>query len=124
MIDNKKEYVLCAAVKRKTPRQVSSNPYYEGQNDILDIEIGYRHHDIYTRFAKEDCLTEDMGFYTSTGRYVDRFEAMEIAYNAGQVSEMIAKRKPEIKINFIGETTDDMIIDDKKFNPLISEDLY
>lgn len=48
----KKEYILCAAVKRLKRRESCGNPYYEGTNDILDIELGYRHHDIYQRFPK------------------------------------------------------------------------
>ena len=51
MINNTKEYILCAAIRRKEPRKckVGINPYHPGLNDILDIEIGFRHHDIYHR---------------------------------------------------------------------------
>ena len=48
MIDNSKEYILCAAIRRKRPREGS--PYWDGTNDIMNIEIGYRHHDIFHRF--------------------------------------------------------------------------
>lgn len=42
----------------------------------LNIEIGFRHHDIYQRFEGELSLkNKDQGFYTSKGRFVDRFEA-------------------------------------------------
>ncbi len=113
-MDNKKEYVLCAAIKRKVPRFVQ--PYYKGTNDICDIEIGYRHHDIFHRFRDEmvDC---EQGFYTSRGRYVDRREAMKIACIAGQVSKDVA----------LGETfaaEDIESINKEKFNKLFSEDLY
>lgn len=47
-IDTEKEYILCAAVKRIIPNPAS--PYHKGTNDICNIEIGYRHHDIYQRF--------------------------------------------------------------------------
>ena len=47
MIDNSKEYILCAAIRRKFPNECT--PYHAGTNDICNIEIGYRHHDIYQR---------------------------------------------------------------------------
>ena len=82
MID--KEYILCAAIRRLKPRECQ--PYYN--NDICNIEIGYRHHDILQRFKGEvSTKQEDQCFYTSKGRYVNRVEAMEIAYKAGQVTE-------------------------------------
>lgn len=85
MIDNTKEYILCAAIKRTFPR-ITSNPYHEGTNDILDIEIGYRHHDIYWRFQGEVKNSRSaQGFYTSKGRFVDRKTAFVIAKEAGQI---------------------------------------
>lgn len=132
MIDNSKEYILCAAIKRKFPNPCQ--PYYEGTNDICNIEIGYRHHDIYQRFDyvnEEDCPLSfnpyDQGFYTSKGRYVDRYEGMEIAYNAGQVNEEVALSKAwhNIKINCVNEPdTDWDKKDTHKFNMLCSENLY
>ena len=80
MIDNTKEYILCAAIKRKEPRDCQ--PYHPNTNDICNIELGYRHHDIFHRFDGEMSECEQ-GFYTSKGRYVDRYEGMEIAFNAG-----------------------------------------
>ena len=55
MIDINKEYILCAAVLRKEPRKTFNNtlPYKIENNDILKIEIGYRHHDIWQRFRNE-----------------------------------------------------------------------
>lgn len=83
-----KEYILCAAVKRLKRRESSGNPYHEGTNDILDIELGYRHHDIYQRFPNElGVSSKAQGFYTSKGRFVDRREAYKIALEAGQLSE-------------------------------------
>lgn len=78
----KQEYILCAAIKRITPRQ-DTTMYYN--NDICNIEIGYRHHDIIRRFHGDiSRYPEDQGFYTSKGRFVDRREAMIIAKAAGQ----------------------------------------
>lgn len=104
MIDNTKEYILCSAIKRKTPRD--AQPYWEGTNDICDVELGYRHHDIFHRFSDGELVESEQGFYTSKGRYVNRYEGMEIAYNCGQVTEDVAFDK------------------EGKFRQLYSEDLY
>lgn len=102
----KKEYILCAAVKRIEPR-TGHDPYHVGQNDLMDIEIGYRHHDIYMRFEGEvSKKMTDQGFYTSRGRFVNRTDAMKIAYEAGQVDK-------ETAFDYRGE-----------FEMLFSEDLY
>ena len=130
MIDNSKEYILCAAIRRKQPREGS--PYWEGTNDIMNIEIGYRHHDIFHRFNNKgdyevSILMEDQGFYTSKGRFVGRCEAMKIAYEAGQVSEEVAfsKKWHDIKLNIAdGDNVDWDIADTEKYNKLFSEDLY
>lgn len=107
-MDNKKEYILCAALLRKNSK--NSQSYYN--NDIDKIEIGYRHHDIRNRFKGEVEVTPSaQGFYTSKGRFVDRYEAMRIAYECGQVSEDKA---------ISGKTYDGEI----KFKQLFSEDLY
>ena len=113
MTNNTKEYILCAAIKRITPKDCT--PYHKGTNDICDIEIGYRHHDILQRFHGEVSTNPyDQGFYTSKGRFVDRQEAMYIAYVAGQVSETSG-------IDLIDFTyKGDMI----RLNKLYSEDLY
>lgn len=134
MIDNNKEYILCAAIRRKVPRDCK--PYHEGTNDICKIEIGYRHHDIYQRFNNSDDYDksplsfdmDDQGFYTSHGRFVNRYEGMKIAYEAGQVSEKRALDKSWHKHDYIrivdekGKTSDE--IDKEKYNMLFSEDLY
>lgn len=45
-----REYILCSAIKRITPRNTDCNYY---GNDINLIELGYRHHDILIRFKGE-----------------------------------------------------------------------
>lgn len=108
MIDNTKEYILCAALKRKMSR--NTNSY--NQNDLDQIEIGYRHHDIRNRFGDEvSCSPKDQGFYTSKGRFVDRKEAMQIAYECGQISSI---EKALIKTG----------LDTEEWIDLFSEDLY
>lgn len=112
MIDNTKEYILCAALRRKVPR--STNSYH--QNDLDLIEIGYRHHDIRNRFGDEvSCSPKDQGFYTSKGRFVDRREAMEIAYACGQIESPIHEVATVSMVD--GEPT-------TSFKDLFSEDLY
>lgn len=105
-MDTSVEYILCAAVLRKERRKSEVNPYHEGTNDILDIELGYRHHDIFQRFPDELSLSpKAQGFYTSKGRFVDRREAFKIAREANQLPK-------------------DRIIDFPELNILCSEDLY
>lgn len=122
-MDNKKEYILCAAIKRLEPKTCTS--YYN--NDICNIEIGYRHHDIFQRFPGEVSKKSDnQGFYTSRGRFVDRHEAMYIAWKAGQVSDDVALRT---LLDIIRKDLDEgnVLSNDnfkKYFNKLYSEDLY
>lgn len=88
MIDNSKEYILCAAIKRKKPKQCH-RCYYQQLSDIFEIEIGYRHPDIMYRFFREVSREPSaQGFYTSKGRFVNRKEAAKIAYECGQTSEL------------------------------------
>lgn len=135
MIDNSKEYILCAALRRKSPRPKPSkgSPYWEGTNDIMDIELGYRHHDIYLRFRNEvSNKMFDQGFYTSKGRFVGRHEAMKIAYESGQVKDRVFKKDPDPEfdkmfINVIENPDKPTEIEDKLskiYNELFSEDLY
>ena len=88
----KKEYVLCAAIKRKTPINVKSKNYKTNTleaDDIYSIEIGRRHNDILARFGKSYLDVTKQGFYTSYGRFVSREEALQIAKESGQVSKDI-----------------------------------
>ena len=114
-MDNNIEYIICAAIKRIEPK--TCTPYHN--NDICDIEIGFRHHDILQRFQGEvSRKTEDQGFYTSKGRFVDRYEAMLIAWRAKQVSNEVAgSEKLDLSKVIDREQT-------KKLNKLFSEDLY
>lgn len=114
---DKQEYILCAAIKRIEPKPCM--PYHEGTNDICNIEIGYRHHDILQRFVGEVSRnSKDQGFYTSNGRFVDRKEAMLIAWRAKQVTNEIAGSE---KLD-LGKIIDRGQIE--KLNKLYSEDLY
>lgn len=109
---NKVERILCAAIRRKEPRNL--NLYHN--NDINNIEIGYRHFDILHRFEGEVSTSqEDQGFYTSFGRFVDRKEATVIAMNAGQIRNTYYGRKSLMEAYNDG----DLLVKN-----LYSEDLY
>lgn len=117
MINNTKEYILCAAWKRKIPRKDSNN-------DIFKIEIGYRHDDIYTRFGDELIPNDNaQGFYTSKGRYVSRTTASKIAFDAGQITKQQAIwSKEELEDKIFG--LDLLNVKPGHYKPLFSEDLY
>lgn len=96
MIDNSKEYILCAAtwykeipVKKEIDFQ-STNPKNCPTGLVFS---GHRHGQcIYTKCAitgLRDCESGEnvQGFLTNKNRFVDRIEALEIARNAGQLKE-------------------------------------
>ena len=89
----RKEFIICAA-----------NLYNDGQKYIHEpknvnlgfVTCGRRHHNCIAAFAKrvgfpyneraeEIMRTEQQGFLTSTDRWVDRLEALQIARDAGQL---------------------------------------
>ena len=93
--DSKKEYILCAAIKRNTPINVVSKNYKTytlDDDDIYSIEIGRRHNDILARFGKDVLCVMQQGFYTSFGRFVSREEALQIAKEARQVGKTDANQ--------------------------------
>jgi hypothetical protein len=88
-IDRSKEYLLCAAIRRKEERDCPK-VYWEQYRDIYKIELGWRHPDILHRFIGEVSKNpDDQGFYTSKGRFVTREEGLIIARAAGQVGDII-----------------------------------
>lgn len=92
--NNNPERILCAAVKRKSSRDCKP---YDNPNDICNVELGYRHHDIWMRFPNELSFeSNDQGFFTSTGRFVNRHEAFRIAQEANQISR---KDGPDVLIS-------------------------
>lgn len=86
MEKDKKETILCSAVRRLKSRDPKEcNVGY--RSDLLHVEIGYRHFDILSRFKGEVSRElEAQGFLTSKGRFVSREEAYKIAVKAGQVT--------------------------------------
>jgi len=111
MIDNSKEYILCAAYLFKdgyiTPEMADINQelaekannldgdiknlYKEPHRQVFNMATGWRHADILYKYG--DCIKKDMGgFMTSKGRYVNREEAAQIALECGQITD------PDIRI--------------------------
>jgi len=82
---NEKEFILCAAIKRKE-ESTAHHCYHEQYCDIYKVELGWRHADILYKF-KDVIDQEEQGFFTSFGRYVNREDAAKIAFNAGQIKE-------------------------------------
>lgn len=73
------ERILCAAVLGMT----------DGEDPI--IFAGYRHSDcirscIYSTHCRVN--QEEQGFLTSNGRFVNRYEAYQIALKAGQIEDL------------------------------------
>jgi hypothetical protein len=92
----RKPYILCAAYWNDVPGIYASQPENITHGYVI---TGWRHDNCITTqlfFSKK--VTGIMGFLTSDNRFVDREEAAEIAFEAGQIS--------------------------KKVDILISEDLY
>ena len=84
-MDNTKEYIVCAAIKR-----LEINPCIQVMRykDIYEVELGMSHADILHRF--EGVVSKspmDQGFFTSYRRYVDRVDGFTIAKACGQISE-------------------------------------
>lgn len=100
-MDNKKEYIVCAAYKLKAgedfPRiktHLSTGKdvkkiYFEPHREVFDMALGWRHADIIYKHGDLIDQSDTGGFMTSKGRYVNRDEAAKIAFECGQVPKMI-----------------------------------
>ena len=74
------------------PQLVSSAIKFQNTNsEYFDVMCGKRHADILHRMflmrINYDRNTAVQGFMTDTNQFVDRYDAMEIAYNAKQIDE-------------------------------------
>lgn len=157
MIDNSKEYIICAAIWYNDGTEAPRG--FIAQNIDSGVVIGqWRHgncinvratnpvwnskklaerynHDegsIPMSTEKPDMHFDHTdGFLTSRGRFVDRWQGMELAYLAGQVNEERAKNK-----KYTGEYVDSEVFqsqvpherhtsnDGNGWNMMYSEDLY
>lgn len=135
MIDNSKEYICCAAIWYKHRFRESAPRGFLAQNISKGMVIGqWRHGNcIYThkqsRLSRR--IKEVQGFLTSKGRFVDRWQAMEIAYNAGQVDKECAMRKEYTGELFTSEEFQNQVPHERYgnhegngWNMLFSEDIY
>jgi hypothetical protein len=85
MLDNLKEYILCAAIKLR------------GVNNNTAVISGFRHVDIIIQLNKLGIYLDHpgdididchwMGFLTSKNRFVTRSDAYKIALEANQIEE-------------------------------------
>jgi len=74
--NNMKEFILCAAICDPNTTDMSGEPL---------IFCGHRHHNILHQSKDVSRKQEHQGFLTSTGRFVNRRDALEIAINNNQV---------------------------------------
>ena len=82
-MNNKKEYILCSAIKRKVPIDCKNS-----NSEIGSVCLGYRHCDIiYMYKGLIDTSPESQGVFTSYGRFVGRKEGYLIAVESGQIKE-------------------------------------
>lgn len=92
-----KKYILCAA-----------NHYLDGkkyEHQPVNITTGFvvcgrRHHNIFAVLGQVygqhlKNIQEIQGFLTSDDRFVDRIEAADIAFAAGQIPELISRLHSE-----------------------------
>lgn len=80
-IDNKEEYILCAALHIRDNITYREEPVQTGF-----IILGYRHQDCYRIMIRmRKTLSNEEGFFTSKNKFVDREEAYVIAFGAGQI---------------------------------------
>ena len=138
MIDNTKEYVICAAIWYKHKFRTPAPRGFLAQNIDKGMVIGqWRHGNcIYThkQTGLSRCIGEKkqvQGFLTNKGRFVDRWQAMELAYMAGQVDYERAKNK-----KYTGGYVDTAVFqaqvphdrhftnDGNGWNMMFSEDIY
>lgn len=85
MIDNNKEYILCAAVHINDGVKWPSLPVNIKSGRVI---CGYRHSDCIATIIQLLYSYDErniQGFLTSRDRFVDRHEAAKIAYEAGQI---------------------------------------
>lgn len=96
MIDNSREYIICSAMWYKDKFPEESPRGFVAQNISEGMVIGqWRHGNcMHVRrqmgLPKKGIGTDEravQGFLTSKGNFVDRVQAAEIAYNAGQISK-------------------------------------
>lgn len=132
---NKQEYILCAAIWYKELslenfqilRIRGMQPFNINEGIVIS---GWRHGNCIAitkaltglrtvTLATDGVGEHQQGFLTSKNRFVDRHEAMKIAFETNQVDESIVYFKKSEPFCKGLEIMQDYI-----YNPLFSEDLY
>lgn len=72
------EYILCAAIYNPGETDMGGHPL---------IYCGFRHHNILWQSTEVSRKIGHQGFLTSTGRFVNRKEAFNIAETANQLND-------------------------------------
>ena len=105
MIDNSKEYILCAAIWYNDGISHKENACMNVDTGI--VLMGHRHWNVISLMPTGKGFLKDFpernllnmadfdsiqGFVTSLSRFVDRREAAKIAYDAGQVDDDVLER--------------------------------
>lgn len=85
MIDNTKEYILCAAVMFPGVILVCDFRH----DDCLSTFSRLTNHACHDDTRRPPIKGAKQGFLTSTGRFVDRKIAAQLAYSAGQIRDPI-----------------------------------
>lgn len=146
MIDNSREYIICAAIwyddgisvdqnakeEVKFPMHGKGRTYHNDNINTGFVIAGHRHYNIIsilpTNPSYNGGIESVQGFLTSKGRFVDRYQGMYLAYLAQQVNAERAINK-----EFSGKFDNDVLLKDIPsdnrrgkcpWNSLYSEDLY
>ena len=92
MIDNSKEYIVCAAIWYQSGDKLQNTCKNVDKGLVL---FGLRHYifelliKLYPNYKQSQDTIQ--GFLTSHNRFVTREEAAKIAFDCGQIEEKIAK---------------------------------
>jgi len=94
-MDKTKEYLLCSAIWFDD----GIDTYVHQPKNIKTgyVVCGRRHHNCFTTVAmlqglrNKKEIPDVQGFLTNTDRFVDRYEAAKIAFDAGQILEPVIK---------------------------------
>jgi hypothetical protein len=78
-------------IAQDTPERIISAAVYNGQ--IISLPSPARHHDILWGLVGIEGTIPIQGFLTSTGRFVNRNEAIGVAWRAKQINS----EKPSVK---------------------------
>lgn len=88
-LKDQKEYIICSAIWYKDDKVYNQQPVNVDSGYVL---CGYRHGDCLSNMfvfgQKRIPNNDEEGFLTNLNRFVNRIEAVKIAYNAGQVKEV------------------------------------